>query len=139
MKILTSLYVLMLTGAGSVLAQSDQEDFQSWFDFWTFYIIDENWTYDGDYGTRGFLSDENWRRAYVNPAFLYQATIDIDLRGGLRLVFTREEDTSNTIEIRPWQGVRFRWPKTNFIIFSQYIRLEERFTYGTEVGSFNFE
>ena len=54
------------------------------------------------------------------------------------MVFTREEDTSNTIEIRPWQGVRFRWPKTNFIIFSQYIRLEERFTYGTEDGSFNF-
>jgi hypothetical protein len=128
------LYSLLST----VNAQDNQSDFQSWFDFRTFYTIDDNWTYDGDYGMRGFISDENWRRTYIHPAFVYDASTNIDLRGGMRFIFTNENDATNTFEVRPWQGVRFIWPKTNFIILSQYVRLEERFSWGTEDGSFSF-
>lgn len=135
----TSIVILVITLFGNILAQEDQTDSQSWIDFRTFYTIDEKWTYDGDYGLRGFLSKEDWRRVYINPAFVYDANINLDLRGGMRFIFTREKDATNTIEIRPWQGVRVLWPRTNFIIFSQYIRLEERFTWGTENGSFSFD
>jgi len=121
-----------------VYAQDDQTDNQSWIDFRTFYTIDEKWTYNGDYGLRGFISNEDWRRAYINPAFVYDASVNVDLRGGMRVIFTREMGATNTLEIRPWQGVRVLWPRTNFIIFSQYIRLEERFTWGTEDGSFDY-
>ena len=129
----------MFTFLSNITAQDDQKDEQTWFDFRTFYTIDEKWTYDGDYGLRGFISKEDWRRVYINPAFVYDASLNVDLRGGMRFIFTREKDATNTFEIRPWQGVRFLWPRTNFIIFSQYIRLEERFTWGTENGSFNFD
>jgi len=134
--IISLIYVIALLS--NVYAQDDQSDFQSWFDFRTFYTIDEKWTYDGDYGLRGFISDEDWRRVYIHPAFVYNATINIDIRGGMRFIYTREIDATNTFEIRPWQGVRFRWPRTNFVIFNQYMRLEERFTWGTEDGSFGF-
>jgi hypothetical protein len=136
-------FILYLVISVSLFAQDesngdDDIDSQSWMDFRTFYIIDDLWTYDGDYGLRGFLSKENWRRFYANPAFVYDANTFIDLRGGMRFIFTREKDATNTFELRPWQGVRFLWPKTNWIVFSQYIRLEERFTFGLDDGSFDF-
>ena len=130
--------ILMFTFLSNVNAQDNQKDEQTWFDFRTYYTIDEKWTYDGDYGLRGFISNEDWRRAYIHPAFVYDASLNIDLRGGMRFIFTREKDATNTFEIRPWQGVRFLWPRTNFIIFSQYIRLEERLTWGAEDASFDF-
>ena len=137
-KIILKILVLIFTFLSNVIAQDDQTDNQSWIDFRTFYTIDEKWTYDVDYGLRGFISNEDWRRAYINPAFVYDASVNVDLRGGMRVIFTRERDATNTLEIRPWQGVRFIWPKTNFVILSQYVRLEERFTWGTEDGSYDF-
>lgn len=118
--------------------QEDDVDNQSWMDFRTFYKINEDWTYDGDYGLRGFLTKEDWRRIYIHPAFVYDANAFIDVRGGMRFIFTWEGNATNTFELRPWQGVRFLWPKTNWIVFSQYIRLEQRFTFGIEDGSFDF-
>lgn len=138
-RILLSILVIFYILHSNLSAQDGDRDEQTWFDFRTFYTIDEKWTYDGDYGLRGFLSNEDWQREYINPAFIYDASLDVDLRGGMRFIFTREKDATNTFEIRPWQGVRFLWPRTNFIIFSQYIRLEERFTWGTEDGSFSFD
>jgi len=138
-KILLSILILLSIIYSNLTAQDDQTDKQSWMDFRTYYTIDEKWTYDGDYGMRGYISNENWRRVYINPAFIKDATVNVDFRGGMRFIFTNEEDETNTFEIRPWQGVRFLWPRTNFIIFSQYIRLEERFTWGTEDGSFSFD
>jgi len=135
-------FFVCLLASATVFAQDDSTqveeiDHQSWMDFRTFYTINEKWTYDGDYGLRGFISDENWRRIYIHPAFVYDANTDIDLRGGMRFIFTREKDVTNTFEIRPWQGVRFLWPRTKWIILSQYIRLEERFTFGVDDGSFD--
>jgi hypothetical protein len=136
-KIIITL-IFIITLMSNVVAQDDIKDKQTWFDFRTYYTIDQKWTYDGDYGLRGFISNEDWRRVYLNPAFVYDANADIDLRGGMRFIYTREKNATNTIEIRPWQGIRFLWPRTTFVIFSQYIRLEERFTWGTEDGSFDF-
>lgn len=130
--------VIIYTLLSNVTAQDNQSDFQSWFDFRTFYTIDDNWTYDGDYGLRGFVSNEDWRRTYIHPSFAYDASTYIDLRGGMRFIYTEEKDATNTFEVRPWQGGRFIWPKTNWIILSHYVRLEERFTWGTEDGSFDF-
>jgi hypothetical protein len=122
----------------TVQAQENQSDFQTGFDFRAIYTIDEKWTYDGNYGLRGIESNEDWRSFYINPSFVYNDTINLGIRGGVRFDYTREKDVSNTFEVRPWQGLRFLWPRTNFIIFSQDIRLEERFTWGTEDGSFAF-
>jgi hypothetical protein len=137
-KILVITLVLIVTFLSNINAQDNQSDFQFWFDFRTYYTIDEKWIYDGDYGLRGFVSDEDWRRTYINPAFIYDASTYINLQGGMRFIYTKENDATNTFEFRPWQGARFIWPKTNYIILSQYVRLEERFTWGTDDGSSSF-
>ena len=117
---------------------TDDIDSQSWIDFRAYYKINELWTYDGDYGIRGILSGEDWQRIYINPSAVYNLSGLTVLRGGIRFVYTNEITTSNTFEIRPWQGIRFIWPRTKFMIVSQYARLEERFTIYTEDNNSDF-
>jgi hypothetical protein len=118
--------------------ETDNIDSQSWFDFRAYYIINDQWTYDGDYGIRGILSGEDWQRVYINPSTLYTLSSRTALRGGIRFIYTNEITTSNTFEIRPWQGIRFIWPRTKFLIVSQYVRLEERFTFYREDDNSDF-
>ena len=113
-------------------------DAQTWIDFRAFYNKSEKLVYDGEVGLRGFLSQEDWRRAYINPAIQYELNLDLNLRGGIRFIYTRERNLSNTFEIRPWQGLRILWPRPGYMIISHYFRLEERFTWYTESKDFDF-
>ncbi len=110
----------------------DEIDTQAWLDFRAYYIINDDWTYDGDYGVRGIISGEDWQRVYINPSAVYDLNISTVLRGGMRFIYTHEINTSNTFEIRPWQGIRFIWPRTKYFIISQYVRLEQRITFHTQ-------
>jgi hypothetical protein len=116
----------------------DEIDTQTWLDFRAYYIINDDWTYDGDYGVRGIISGEDWQRVYINPSAVYDLNISTVLRGGMRFIYTHEINTSNTFEIRPWQGIRFIWPRTKYFIISQYVRLEQRITFHTQEGNSDF-
>jgi hypothetical protein len=137
--IITLTIIFSFSSISNVRAQDgDEKDFQTWFDFRTAYFIDEKWTYDGDYGIRGFISNEDWRLVYINPSFILQPSAALLYRGGIRFIYTYEKNTSNTFEIRPWQGVRVTWPSTNWMILTHYFRLEERFTIYTEEANNDF-
>ena len=138
MSNLRIITVFLIAFKISVYAQDEPSDFQTRIDYRTVYTINDIWAYDGTYGLSGFGSNDNSRRVFVNPAFVYNALKNTDMHFGLRFDYTSERDVTNTFGIRPWQGVRFVWPKIEFIVFSHYIRLEERFTWGTEDGSFDF-
>lgn len=116
----------------------DEVDTQSWLDFRAYYTINDKWLYDGDYGVRGIISGEDWQRVYINPSVVYNLNISTVLRGGMRFIYTHEITTSNTFEIRPWQGIRFIWPRTKYFIISQYARLEQRITFHTQEGNSDF-
>jgi hypothetical protein len=118
---------------------TNEIDHQSWLDFRTYYVINDLWTYDGDYGVRGILSGEDWQRIYINPSGAYNLSSQTSLRGGIRFMFTHEITTTNPFEIRPWQGIRFIWPRTKFLILSQYARLEERFVFHKQDDKSDFD
>ena len=109
--------------------QDDDTDFQTWMDFRTIYDINEKFTYDGDYGIQGVLSNEDWRKYFINPSIIYYHKINLRYRGGFAIVFTEEYSTVNTFEIRPWQGISLNWPQTSYFNINNYFRLEERFTF----------
>ena len=94
--------------------ETDNIDSQSWLDFRAYYVFNDQWTYDGDYGIRGILSGEDWQRIYINPSAVYILSSKTAIRGGIRFIYTNEITTSNTFEIRPWQGIRFICPELNF-------------------------
>jgi hypothetical protein len=137
-KIPILVFIILVRFSVSHAQQMEDVDTQSWFDFRAYYVIDSLWTYDGDYGIRGIISGEDWQRAYINPSVVYNLNVNTVVRGGIRFIYTNEMTTSNTFELRPWQGIRFIWPRTKYLIISQYARLEQRFTFYTENSDFDF-
>jgi len=120
-------------------AQGDDDtDFQTWMDFRAIYDINEKFTYDGNYGLRGVLSGEEWRRYYIHPSAIYYFKINLRIRGGIRVIYTEEFSTVNSFEIRPWQGISLNWPQTSYFTINNYFRLEERFTFYSDETNSDF-
>ena len=63
------------------------------------------------------------------PSLRYLARGSADLRGGVGLIYTSQEDADNTFEIRPYQGTQLSWPRLKRFEFRHLIRLEERFVF----------
>jgi len=118
--------------------QEDDTEFQTWMDFRTIYDINEKFTYDGNYGIRGLLSSEDWRRYYINPSIIYYHKVNLRYRGGLRIIFTEEYSTVNSFELRPWQGFSLNWPQTSYLTINNYLRMEERITFYSNEYSTDF-
>lgn len=129
-----SYYILLFTIivfsliSATVLGQENETDFQTWMDFRTIYDFNEEFTYDGNYGIRGLISDEEWSRYYIHPSLIYYYKINLRLRGGIRFIYTEEYSTVNSFEMRPWQGISLNWPQTSYFTINNYLRMEQRFT-----------
>ena len=130
--LITQLWVVTAHG------QDDNTDLQTWMDLRTIYDINEKWTYDGNYGLRGIISGEEWRRYYIHPSIIHYYKINLRFRGGMRFIFTEEYTTVNTFEIRPWQGISMNWPQTSYFTINNYFRLEERFTFYSNNQNLDF-
>ena len=129
--------ILSILAITPQISAQEETDFQTWTDFTTFYHFNEKWVYNGDYGIRGLLSEQNWNQVYIHPAVIYHRRAKLRFRGGIRFIFTQESDESNTFEIRPWQGIRILWPDLNFMIIDHYFRIEERLTWQTQTRGFD--
>jgi hypothetical protein len=73
--------------------------------------------------------DFSWGQAYVRPSLRFHRRKAFDGHIGIGVFYTYIEEVSDELEIRPWQGVKFRWPILNGLTFSHYFRLEERFVF----------
>jgi hypothetical protein len=111
---------------------------QTWIDYTTNNWINSNWLYYGDYGLRGLLTVDEWSQYTVNPAFLYRSDEKLTFHAGSRLMFTDNTSTSNTFEVRPWQGARYIWPRFERFYLDHYFRIEERFVWYTNIDEFEF-
>lgn len=135
MKKIIRLIILTLINIPFIQTQSQV---QTWIDYTTNYWINANWLYYGDYGLRGILTVDDWSQYTINPAFLYRKDEKLSFHGGMRLAFTDNKFSTNTFEIRPWQGARYIWPRYKYLIFDHYLRLEERFYWYTQDKDFDF-
>jgi hypothetical protein len=108
--------------------ETDDTDFQTWLDYKIFYHLDNKIQFDGDAGIRGVLSQENWTQAFIRPSVIHQSKDWLQSHGGVGLWFTYDHSIENKFEIRPWQGVKIIWPNPKSLVFSHFIRLEERMT-----------
>ena len=116
--------VAAATRGGNCQVQ-EWNDFQTWADIRTVYNFTDAFAYDGDQGTRGILSAEDWNLLYFRPSVKYKSTKHLSLRGGVGLFFLFQE--INSTELRPWQGAQVFWQVLNELRFDQYVRLEQRF------------
>ncbi len=111
---------------------ADETDRQIWLDFYPHFYLSEKMEYYGDAGTRIQVSDFSWAQVYVRPSVRFHRTGHFELHGGLGLFYSYSEDQSNQLEVRPWEGVKLRWPDILGLTFTNYLRLEQRFVFDTQ-------
>jgi hypothetical protein len=104
-------------------------EFHEWTDLATIYNFSDSFRYDGDYGVRGLLTDDEWTLVYVRPAVRYRARRWLRFRGGVALFYNFLASTEDLPELRPWFGVRFVGPRLGGWTLSNYLRVEYRAFY----------
>ena len=131
-----------------VFAQSSSNELtnQFWLDYNPQRDLSENYTFYGSLGIRTIVPHE-WNKFYLttairfapDPLFSILNKSQQELHGGLSFFYTYNEDKDNQIELRPFQGYKIRWPHWQFVKFTHFLRLEERFIFTTGENDFEFE
>ena len=142
--ILLYCYIVILLGMCGVqtaAAQDNSEPIitrQLWLDYYQYFYFKPKWQFYGDAGYRTQLNELEWMMVYARPSIHWYAGKRIDLAGGVGFFYTFNYDTVNNFEIRPWQGIKFRWAELKHIKFSHFIRLEERFNFPVDTWDMEF-
>ena len=133
-------FLLLLLLCFSLFSSNRAQDnnIQTWIDYTTNNWINPDWLFYGDYGLRGILTVDDWTQYSINPSFLYRKDEKLTFHAGTRLIFTDNDSTTNTFEIRPWQGARYIWPRFERFYLDHYLRIEERFVWYTNIDEFDF-
>ena len=105
--VLLVLSALAMSVPAAQCRVADINDFQTWWDITTIYNFNDRWRYDGDQGTRGIVSNEEWTLIYVRPSVRYVSRSWISLHGGVGFFYTDQESIGYRFEIRPWAGAKF--------------------------------
>ncbi len=106
--------------------QEEIIDHQLWFDVVPHFEINDRMEFYGDGSYRTSTSGDKFNRLMVRPSVRYHWTYELDLIGGLGLTLTWEEEDYNTVELRPYQGIRLNWPKIWRMNFKFRGLIEER-------------
>jgi hypothetical protein len=123
----------MLIKIASVHAQSDQIEFQTWFDITAFFNLGEKSAFGGDMGVRGIISSEDWNQYYIRPTFRYVFNPRLDIAGGAALFYTSNSLVTDLTEWRFFEEFHYSWPNFRYIGFNHRIRFEQRiFSYADE-------
>ena len=122
----------IIAGPASIVRAQDGTTEQLWVDYHSHYFANESWEWYADGGGRVLAGEFSWAQIYVRPSLRYHRHKHFDVHVGLGTFYTYSEDIADVLEIRPWQGIKFRWPVVGKLVFSHYFRLEERLFFDTE-------
>ena len=143
-KLLTTFFILL----NFVYAQSSSDDLtqQIWADYNPQLDLSQKYTLYGSLGARTIIP-HSWTKLYFKaavrfapePLFKMFNKSQTQLHGGLSVYFISNEDTSNQIELRPFQGYKISWPHLERLKFTHFLKLEERFIFTIGEDDFSFD
>jgi hypothetical protein len=118
----------VITVLWSVSAFAQETVPQVWADYHASFYLNPDWQFYGDSGVRYQWDDPRWASLYVRPSIRLHGVYKkpSELRAGLGVFYTNNEDVSNTLEIRPWLGLLIKRPTIGPLTITNYVRLEER-------------
>ena len=122
----------------SAMAQDDVSG-QLWSDYHAHYYQTAKREFYGDTGLRFGGAPDKFFRAYARPSLRYHHTEKLRFLGGLGVFFTRNVDAPNTLEIRPWEGVRYKWPTVGPLTINNLVRFEQRITFASDNNDAAFQ
>jgi len=123
------LLTILIAASLPLMSQEEDETIisnQIWIDYYAYYYFKPKWEFYGDAGYRFIPKDFAWQTLHLRPSIRYIPQALWEVHGGIGLFQTFYKDEYNTFEIRPWQGVKIKWPSFEPVYFSHYVRLEER-------------
>jgi hypothetical protein len=121
--------IAVLLGALSSVSALAQETVpQIWADYHSSFYLSRDWQFYGDTGARYQWDEPKWASVYVRPSIRLHGVYKkpSELRAGLGVFYSHNEDISNTLEIRPWLGLLIKRPTIGPLTITNYVRLEER-------------
>ena len=133
--------LIMLCIPAFLIAQDEDvnlKDKQLWFDYYHYYYFKPQWMYYGDAGYRILVPNAEWQMVYIRPSVRWKPKDLYDVRTGIGFFETIYKDSTNTLEIRPWQGFRLNWPSFKRVTFYEFFRLEQRFVFPQDTWKMEF-
>ena len=123
------LVIIVLFMAPVKSLAQDQTNTQLWADYHSHYYQNEQreWYVDG--GLRTLADTRDWWQVYVRPSLRFHRQRFFDVHAGVGVFYTENRGFDDIVELRPWQGVKFRWPIFTDIVFSHYFRFEQRLSF----------
>ena len=109
------------------IAFAQSVDNQFWINYAVSIPINNKWSYGGDVGLRGFISNYNWNQILIRPNVTYKINKIFSVSPAIAWFSTINKDIGNVNEFRIHQDVTARWPDLGFIEFFYRVRVEERF------------
>jgi hypothetical protein len=107
-----------------------------WFDLTKYFPVNNALSLGGDTGIRGLISEEDFTAIYIRPSLEYRYSEKLSLHGGVGLFHAFQDGLSDVNEIRPWGGIKLRWPAFRSIYLENYFRAEGRFLRPQEIDQF---
>ncbi len=97
-----------------------------WLDYNDSNNLKGNWFMESDFGYRFRLDyTDNWQRLHGRSGVGYKFK-NSKVISGLALFLVYLPQRVADLEIRPWQGVKYSWPKSNRVELKHFVRFEER-------------
>ena len=86
-----------------------------------------NFSYGGDIGLRGLISNQDWNQVLIRPTATYRFNQTIGVAGAVALFSTFNRDVENLYEFRIHQDVNISWPDLTVLSLFYRLRIEQRF------------
>jgi hypothetical protein len=111
-------------------------DQQLWFDY-NLNIPTKNkkFSYGGDTGIRGFISNVDWNQFYFRSAAQYRFNPILSMAGGPAFFGTFNTDNLDVHEFRLTEDLNISWPDLNVLSLFYRVRLEQRWFFYEGGGS----
>ncbi len=107
--------------------KSQDVDNQLWINYMLTIPANQNFSYGGDIGLRGLISNQEWNQVLIRPTATYRFNQTIGVAGAVALFSTFNRDVENLYEFRIHLDVNISWPDLTVLSLFYRLRIEQRF------------
>jgi len=109
-----------------VLSHTQVSGTQLWMNYSLNVMTESDFSYGGDVGLRGLITDRNWSQLVIRPEGKYRINQTFNVAGAVAVFQTFNRDGYNLAEFRIHQDFNARWPRLSFLSVYYRLRIEQR-------------
>ena len=110
---------------------------QLWIAAFFNFRMDDKWNYNQDAAYAHSYETPTFTRFFLRSQFSRSISEAVSAHGGLNFFYIFNEKDNDTFELRPWVGIKLRWPQFWRMELVHYLRFEQRFQHTNQVGDWD--